>query len=109
MLESLLHLRVDNDELVGVDHMLAALTAGTLAFPDGATQVFTSDGRTTYTEGGRSSAGEWWVVGEGRFGSFWPPDYRATYTLRWVVAHGSIAGVSFTATEGGTRFDGRYL
>lgn len=72
MLESLRHLRVGDDDLVDADHMLAALTAGTLVFADGATQVFTSDGRTTYTDDGRPSRGEWWVVGDGKFASFWP-------------------------------------
>lgn len=109
MLESLRHLRVGDDDLVDADHMLAALTAGTLVFADGATQVFTSDGRTTYTDDGRPSRGEWWVVGDGKFASFWPPDYQATYTLRWVVGNGAITGLSFTETERGTRFEGRFL
>lgn len=109
MLESLRHLRVGNDDLVDADYMLAALTAGTLVFADGATQVFTSDGRTTYTDDGRPSRGEWRVVGDGKFASFWPPDYQATYTLRWVVVNGAITGLSFTETERGTRFEGRFL
>ncbi|GAA4567162.1 hypothetical protein [Planotetraspora kaengkrachanensis] len=48
MPEALQELRVGNDEVVDADHMSAALTAGTLVFGEGATQVFTSDGHTTY-------------------------------------------------------------
>lgn len=108
MPESLPRLPVGNGDLVQADHMPAALTAATLVFADGATQTFTADGRTTYTEGGRPSHGEWWVAGDGQFGSFWPPDYRATYELRWVVEDGAITGLTFTEGGGGTRFDGRY-
>lgn len=109
MLESVRHLRVGDEDLVDADHMLAALTAGTLAFADGATQVFTADGRTTYTEDGRPTRGDWWAVGDGKFASCWPPDYQATYALRWIVANGAITGLSFTDTERGTRFEGRFL
>jgi hypothetical protein len=106
--ESLQHLQVANDDLVHADHMSAALTAGTLVFGGGATQVFTADGHTTFTEHGQPSQGEWWVVGDGTFGSYWPPSYRATYELRWAVENGVITGLTFTETGGGARFDGRY-
>lgn len=109
MPEALQELRVGNDDLVDADHMPAALTAGTLVFGDGATQVFTPDGHTTYTDRGRPSQGDWWVLGDGKFASFWPPDYQASYTLRWVVDDGAITGLTFTETERGTRFVGRYL
>jgi hypothetical protein len=109
MLESLRHLSVEDDDLVDADHMVAALTAGTLIFADGATQVFTAAGGTTYYEHGRRSQGDWWVLGDGKFASMWPPDYKATYTLRWVVGNGAITGLSFTETEKGTRFNGRFL
>jgi hypothetical protein len=108
MPESLQGLRVGNDELVHADHMSAALTAGTLVFGDGATQIFTPDGHATYTEHGRSSQGDWWVLGDGNFASFWPPDYKGTYVVRWVVAEGAITGLTFRETEGGARFEGRY-
>lgn len=109
MLDSIRHLQVRNDDLVEADHMPAALTAGTLLFTDGATQVFSSDGRTVYTEDGRLSRGDWWVLGDGKFGSFWPPDYRAAYCLRWIVENGAITGLTFTETERGTRFEGRFV
>jgi hypothetical protein len=107
--EPLRDLRVGHDDLVGADRMAAALTAGTLVFADGATQVFTSDGRTTYVDRGRPTEGDWSVLGDGEFSSFWPPSYRATYTVRWVVEGGEIRGLVFTATDRGTRFEGRYL
>jgi hypothetical protein len=97
-----------NDELVATADMLSALTAGTLVFRDGASQVFTADGRTTYFERGRATTGEWSVVSNGRFSSFWPPDYRATYTLRWIVEGSSATGLSFTEDGRGQRFDGSY-
>jgi hypothetical protein len=49
------------------------------------------------------------VVGDGRFASFWPPDFQATYTSRWILGNGAITGLSFTETGRGTRFEGRFL
>jgi hypothetical protein len=97
-----------NGELVKAADMPAALTAATLVFHDGATQKFTADGRTTYVEQGRHTAGEWSVSGDGTFSSFWPPSYRATYALRWIVEEDSPVGLSFTDVGSGQRFDGRY-
>jgi hypothetical protein len=97
-----------NGELVAVDDMPSALTAGPLVFSDGATQVFTADGVTTYVEHGRKTTGEWSVVSDGMFCSFWPPDYRATYRLTWIVEGSSPTGLSFTEVGRGQRFDGRY-
>ena len=101
-------LKVANGDLVLAKDMPAALTAATLHFPDGATQVFTADGKTTYVEQGRSSQGEWSVMDDGEFSSFWPPSYRATYALRWIVEAGSVTGLSFIHEETSDRFDGRY-
>jgi hypothetical protein len=95
-------------ELVRAADMPDALTAATLVFDDGATQTFTADGRTTYVERGRQTTGEWAVTGDGTFSSFWPPDYRATYALRWIVEDTSPVGLSFTDVRSGQRFDGRY-
>jgi hypothetical protein len=71
-----------NGELVAADDMPSALTAATLVVGDGATPAFTAGGRTTYVEQARTTIGEWSVVSEGKFSSFWSPDYRASYTLR---------------------------
>ena len=101
-------LKVANGDLVLAKDMKAALTAATLHFPDGATQAFAADGQTTYTEQGRSSAGQWSVMDDGEFSSFWPPSYRATYALRWIVEAGAVTGLSFTHEETAERFDGRY-
>ncbi|WP_350276444.1 hypothetical protein [Kribbella sp. HUAS MG21] len=96
----------DGDE-VAPDLMLRALTAGELVYPNGATQIFDAVGGTTYVENGRPTRGEWYVDEEGRFGSFWPPDYRADYALHWIVEDGIIAGLRFT-DRAGTRYDGHY-
>jgi hypothetical protein len=98
---------VDGQPVDAVD-MTAALTASQFVYQDGATQSFTEDGRTTYVEGGAPSAGEWSVAGEGTFSSFWPPTYRATYSVRWIVEDGVPTGISFTDTRSGVRYDGRY-
>jgi hypothetical protein len=101
-------LKVANGDLVLASQMAEALTAAGLRFEDGATQVFTADGKTTYVEQGRSSVGEWSVIDDGEFSSFWPPSYRATYALRWIVEAGAVTGLSFTHEETGDRFCGRY-
>ncbi|WP_233562951.1 hypothetical protein [Micromonospora musae] len=98
---------VDGQPVAAVD-MIAALTAAQLVFSDGATQSFTAEGRTTYVDRGTPSAGEWSVTGDGTFASFWPPTYRATYTIRWIVEEGVPVGVSFTDARSGVRYDGRY-
>ena len=66
-----------------------------------------ADGRTTYVENGRPTRGKW-SVDEGRFSSFWPPSYRASYELRWIVEDGAIVGLRFTETGRGSKFEGRY-
>ncbi|WBB67676.1 hypothetical protein [Micromonospora sp. WMMD812] len=98
---------VDGQPVDAAD-MIAALTAAQFVFPDGATQSFTAEGRTTYVDRGTPSVGEWSVAGDGTFASFWPPTYRATYTVRWIVEDGVRVGVSFTDTRSGVRYDGRY-
>jgi hypothetical protein len=102
------HLNVADGELVPAKEIPGALTAAPLAFADGATQTFTADGKTTYVERGRPTQGDWTVVGDGEFSSFWPPAYRATYAIRWIVEAGAVAGLSFVQTASGDRFDGRY-
>ncbi|MGP4086643.1 hypothetical protein [Streptomyces sp. KR55] len=86
----------------------AALTAGRLVYSDGATQTFDSDGATRYFESGRESEGTWSVDEDGHFCSFWPPSYRASYDLRWVVEGGEVVGLRFSDLRSGSRFDGRY-
>jgi hypothetical protein len=69
---------------------------------------FEADGRTTYVEHGRPTRGEWYVDDDGHFGSFWPPSYRASYDLRWIVEDGAVVGLRFTELTRGSRFDSRY-
>lgn len=101
-------LNVADGDLVLAKDMPDALTAATLAFADGATQKFTPDGKTIYVEQGRPTEGEWAIVKDGEFSSFWPPTYRARYALRWLVEEGKVTGLSFTEAQRGDRFDGRY-
>jgi hypothetical protein len=108
MSDLLNELDVDDGDPVAATHMTDALTAATLVFGDGATQTFTPDGRTTYTESGRASSGEWRVVRDGQFESFWPPSYTATYDLTWVVKDGAVTGLTFVDRRRGDRFEGRY-
>ena len=46
-------------------------------------------------------------MSDGELSSFWPPDYRATYNVRWIV-EGAVTGLTFIQAERGDRFDGRY-
>ena len=102
------YLNVADGDLVLAKDMPDALTAATLIFGDGATQTFTPNGMTTYVEHGRPTQGEWSIVKDGEFSSFWPPAYRANYAVRWIVEDGAVTGLSFTQSERGERFDGRY-
>ena len=98
---------VDGDPVAAED-IPAAVTAGKLAYSDGATQVFADDGSTIYTEEDSDTRGEWYVDDQGRFCSFWPPTYRACYDLRWIVENEVIAGLSFSDLHQSATFEGRY-
>ena len=49
---------VSDDDRIDPADIAAALTRAPFAYADGATQVFTPDGRTVYTENGTHSSGE---------------------------------------------------
>ena len=101
-------IKVSDGDMVATALIPRALTAGELVFSDDATQVFEADGGTTYVENGRPTRGEWYVGDDGRFSSFWPPSYRATYDLRWIVENDAIVGLRFLELGRGSQFDGRY-
>lgn len=101
-------IKVSDGDMVAAPLIPRALTAGELVFTDRATQVFEADGGTTYVENGRPTRGEWYVDNDGHFGSFWPPSYRASYDLHWIVEDGTIVGLRFTELGRGSQFDGRY-
>ena len=105
---SLEDLHVEDGDTVAVEHIPLALTAAGLVYDDGATQRFEPGGDTTYVEHGRPTPGRWYLDDDGRFWSFWPPSYRASYDLRWIVADRKIVGLSFVEAGRQTRFDGRY-
>jgi hypothetical protein len=105
---SLDHLHVTNGDPVKAADVATALTAATLVYDDGATQTFDPDGSTTYVEHGTTSDGTWSVEGDGRFASFWPPSFRATYDLRWAVDSGAVVGLSFVDVASGATFNGCY-
>lgn len=92
---------------VSANDMVSALTAGELMYINGATQTFDTGGTTTYVEHGRKTRGEWNALGDGRFSSFWPPDYRANYDLYWIINEGAPVGLRFR-DESGRNFDGMY-
>jgi hypothetical protein len=108
MTEKLRGAQAEDGGAVSAVDIPKAVTAGRLVYSDGASQVFTIDGRTTYSEQGGDSAGEWYVDDDGRFCSFWPPSYRACYALRWLVEGPRIVGLRFTGLTDGVMFEGRY-
>lgn len=98
----------DGDHIEPAD-IPAALTRAPFTYTDGATQVFTPDGRTVYSENGIQSSGEWKVDDAGRFLSFWPPSYYATYDVSWITGpDGGAVGVRFADANQGTTFEGLY-
>ena len=108
MIEALRGIDVTDGVAVTPELIPTALTAATLVFGDGATQVFRADGATSYVEHGRETRGQWSIDGEDRYCSFWPPSYRACYDLRWIVEGGEIVGLRFIELERGSSSDGRY-
>lgn len=101
-------LHPEDGAIVPPDQIPTAVTAGRLAYGDGTTQTFRPDGSTSYFEAGRQTEGTWSVDDNGRFCSFWPPSYQASYDLRWVVEGGAVVGLRFSDLRSGTSFDGRF-
>lgn len=99
---------VKDREPVHADEIAEAVTAGPFLYDDGATQTFEKSGATTYIEHGTPTQGEWYVNEQGRFTSFWPPSYRASYDLSWLVEDGHVVGLEFTELNRGSSFRGRY-
>ena len=108
MVQALENLAVADGDPVRTEHIATALTAGSFAYDDGATQTFEPGGGTTSVEHERRSHGQWYVDSEGRFCSFWPPSYRACYDLYWIVENGSVVGLRFTELDRRSVFVGRY-
>ena len=107
-MDGLNDVEVSDGDVVTPALLPRALTAGELVFSDGATQVFEAGGGTTYVANGRPTRGQWYVDKEGRFGSYWPPSYRASYEVHWMVENGAVVGLRFTEPGRASRFDGRY-
>lgn len=77
---------VSHGDRINAADIAETVTRAPFTDTDGATQVFTHDGRTTYVEkGSQSSGGEWRAGDQGRFWPFWPPTYRATYDASWIT------------------------
>jgi len=108
MLESLAGLDVRDGDPVVAQDVPAAVTAAPLQYTDGSRQWFLASGLTTFVENGHPTEGEWSVDHDGRFTSFWPPDYRATYEVTWLVSGGQVTGLRFVDSRSGDRFDGHF-
>jgi hypothetical protein len=108
MIDTLAAFDVRDGDVVSGGDILVAVTAAPLRYYDGACQTFASSGHTTFVEDGRRTDGEWSVDAFGRFTSFWPPSYRATYELTWLVDGGAVTGLRFVDTRSGASFEGRF-
>lgn len=84
---------VSHGDRINAADIAEAVTRAPFTYTDGTTQVFTHDGRTTYVEKGSQSSREGGVDDQGRFWSFCPPTYRATYDVSRITgADGDVAG-----------------
>jgi hypothetical protein len=102
------NLHPENGAVVPPEQIPTTVTAGCLAYGDGTTQTFQPDGSTSYFETGRQTEGTWSVDANGRFCTFWPPSYQASYDLCRVVEGGAAVGLRFSDLRSGTCFDGRF-
>jgi hypothetical protein len=86
---------VSDDDVVAPALLPRALTAGELVFPTVRPRFFKPTAgpctSTTVVHPGRV------VDDDGHFASIWPPSYRASYDLRWMVEDGAIVGLRFRA------------
>lgn len=94
---------VSHGDLINADGVAEAATRAPFTYTDGATQVFTHDGRTTYVQKGSQSSREGGADDQGRFQSFWPPTYRATYDVSRVTGtDGDVASRELRGDVRGT-------
>lgn len=108
MLESLAGFDVRDGDPVAPHHLAAAVTAAPLQYADGSRQWFLASGLTSFVANGHPTEGEWSVDDQSRFSSFWPPTYRATYDVTWLVTRGQITGLRFIDRRTGDLYDGHY-
>lgn len=108
MVESLAGIDVRDGDPVAAQDLPAAVTAAPLQYTDGSRQWFLASGLTTYLENGHPTEGQWSVDDDGRFTSFWPPSYRATYEVTWLVTDSQVTGLRFKDARTGDRFDGLF-
>jgi hypothetical protein len=108
MVESLAGFNVQDGEPVSAVDLPVAVTAAPLRYTDGSWQSFLASGVTTFFEGGHPTEGQWSVDDDGRFTSFWPPSYRATYEVTWLVSGGQVTGLQFADVRTGDRFHGHF-
>ena len=97
-----------SDDIVATALIPNALTAGELVFSNMRPRFSRRTVNYCTSKRSRPTRGEWYAGDDGRFGSFWPPSYRATYDLRWIVENGAIVGLRFLELGRGSQFDGRY-
>lgn len=79
-----------------------------LVYDDGAIQQFKADGSTVYVEGAHRSLGEWSVADDGVFSSYWPPSFRAEYSLTWRVTDHVVVGLTFESQRDHSVFSGLF-
>ena len=84
----------------------AVLAGAELVYDDGAVQHFMADGTTLYVDGGNRSLGEWSVRDDGVFASYWPPSFRAEYSLTWRVKDDVAVGLTFESQRDHSVFSG---
>ena len=84
------------------------LSDAELVYDDGAIQQFLADGSTVYVEAGRRTRGEWSVADDGSFSSYWPPSFRAAYSLTWRVKDQLVVGLTFESQRDQSVFSGAF-
>ena len=97
----------DGEPVTAVDAR-AVLAGAELAYDDGAVQHFMADGTTVYLDGGQRSLGEWSVLDDGVFSSYWPPSFRAEYSLTWRVIDQVVVGLTFESQRDRSVFSGAF-
>lgn len=108
MFESLARFDVRDGDPVAAQDLPAAVIAAPLEYTDGSRQWFLASGLTTFIKNGHPTEGGWSLDDDGRFTSFWPPSYRATYEVSWLVTGGQVTGLRFVDIRSGDRFDGHF-
>lgn len=86
----------------------SALLGAELAYSDGATHRFDTEGGAIYTRGGSVTTGKWRLEHDGKLTLFWSRRERKSFDIGWARDGTVVVGLSLTDRASGETTIGRF-